>query len=394
MNYTDILTNLERRRNNILMGKVNCIPSPFPRFSDDFVGIEQGKLTIVSASTKVGKTQLTNFIYVYNTLFYAFANKDKVRLKIMYFNLEETEENITLRFISYLLYYFSKGKYRIGTKDLKSTRANRPLDENILTILKEEPYKSIMEFYNEVVEFRPERNPTGIKKAIESYCVEHGTVKRKKLDIVNKETGLTETVDAFDSYIPDDPDLYFIPIVDHLGLVTQESGLSLKGSMDLMSSYFVQLRNRYNISPVEVIQQAADMESNENVKMKRIRPTTQGLGDSKTVSRDCDLMLGLSSPYRFELPNYLGYDISKFRNHIRFMEIVINREGEQNSICPLYFDGKSNFFAELPLPNDPAIEKYYNTIAQLNILKRKRKTLWQKLKNLFVIGGKHQMEQY
>jgi hypothetical protein len=53
MNYTDILTNLERRRNNILMGKVNCIPSPFPRFSDDFVGIEQGKLTIVSASTKV-----------------------------------------------------------------------------------------------------------------------------------------------------------------------------------------------------------------------------------------------------------------------------------------------------------------------------------------------------
>lgn len=54
----------------------------------------------------------------------------------------------------------------------------------------------------------------------------------------------------------------------------------------------------------------------------------------------------------------------------------------------------TNTFSQLPLPNDPAIEKYYNTIAQLNILKQKRKTLWQKLKNLFVTDGKHRMEQY
>lgn len=53
MTYENILASLERRRNNILMGKVNCIPSPFTRFSDDFVGIERGKITIITANTKV-----------------------------------------------------------------------------------------------------------------------------------------------------------------------------------------------------------------------------------------------------------------------------------------------------------------------------------------------------
>lgn len=395
MNYTDILTNLERRRNNILMGKVNCIPSPFPRFSDDFVGIEQGKTIMISANSKIGKTQLANYLCVYNSLFYAFENPDKIRLKIMYFNLEETEENITLRFMSHLLYKFSRGKYRIGTKDLKSTKHNKPLDETILlTLRNEEPYKSIMEFYDKVVEFRPERNPTGINKAIEGYCLEHGTVHRKPLQIYNKDTGITETIDAFDYYEPEDKDLYFIPIIDHFALLNSESGLSTKQTMDLMSSYLVKLRNRYNITPVEVVQQAAEMESTENFKQKRLRPTAQGIGESKTLVRDVDLMLGLFSPFRHELPSYMGYDITKFRNHIRFLEVIVNREGEQNGICALYFDGMTNTFSQLPLPNDPAIEKYYNTIAQLNILKQKRKTLWQKLKNLFVTDGKHQMEQY
>lgn len=88
-------------------------------------------------------------------------------------------------------------------------------------------------------------------------------------------------------------------------------------------------------------------------------------------------MLGLFSPFRHEIANYLGYDILRFRNHIRFLEVVVNREGEQNSICPLYFDGMTNTFQELPKPNDPELEKYYNRAKQLNILitkLRKRNT--------------------
>ena len=372
--YRSLLDKLATLQNNVLSGKVNCIPSPFPRFNEDFVGIEHGKNIIVTANTKIGKTQLTNFIFIYHALFYAYTHKDQIRLKIMYFPLEETEENITLRFISHLLYKYSynaehpEQRIRIGTKDLKSTKPDKPLNENILKLLEQDPYKSIMDFYYETVEFRTERNPTGINKAVESFCLENGKVFKKKITILDKTTGQMETLDAFDRYEPNDPDLYFIPIVDHMGLLNSESGLSLKATMDLMSAYFVKLRNRYNITTVEVVQQAADVESTENFKMKKLRPTANGLGDSKTISRDCDLMLGLFSPFRHEIPNYLGYDITKFRNHIRFMEVIINREGEQNGICPLYFDGLTNTFEELPKPTDSQIEKYYSKVKQLNLL--------------------------
>lgn len=378
MSHYDLLDKIEVRRQKILSGKVNCIPSPFKRFSNDFVGIEQGKYVCVTAATKAGKTQITNFLFVYNTLLYAYEHPDQIRLKIMYFNLEESEDNITLRFMSNLLYKYSKGNVRLDNKDLKSTKAQQPISESIILQLRnEEPYKSILDFYDEVVEFRPERHPTGIMKAIEKYCLEHGTVKKKPIEIIN-DYGVKETIEVFDGYIPDDDDLYIIPIIDHFGNLDSESGLTIKGCMDLLSKYLVKLRNRYNISPIAVVQQAMDGESLEHFKAKKLRPTVAGLGDSRTIARDFDLMLGLFSPFRHELPEYFGYNIQKFRDHIRFLEVNINREGEGNGICPLYFDGKTNTFKELPLPNDPLIQTFYNTINHLNLtltVRKQRKIL-------------------
>lgn len=65
-----------------------------------------------------------------------------------------------------------------------------------------------------------------------------------------------------------------------------------------------------------------------------------------------DTIIGVFSPHRFGLREYLGYNISKWQDNIRFMEIIAGREGGGGSICPLYFDGGVNFFAELPKPED------------------------------------------
>lgn len=380
--YSELIQHLKERRQNILDGNVNCIPSPFKRFNEDYVGVEKGFYYLVSANQKVGKTQITNYLFVYSPILYAYKHREQVKVKIYYYNLEESKENITLRFISFLLYTFSKGQLRISTKDLKSTRKEHVLDERILQILQEEPYKSIMEFYEECIEFREERNPTGIQKSIEDFCKDNGRIEYVEKTISDKITGEEVKINVFDKYIPNDDRLYFIPIVDHISLISPEMNLTLKQSMDKLSAYLVKDRNRYNISPVVVQQQAAASESTENFKLNKLRPTAIGLSDTKYTARDCSMMIGLFAPVRHDIREYFGYDVTRLKDHLRFMEIVVNREGEQNGICPLFFDGACNAFFELPKPSDEELNKFYEKAQKaslVNVLIKKRRKLWQTL---------------
>ena len=391
--FNRIFTQLNTNRDKILQGKVNCIPSPLPRFSDDFNGFEQGKYYVLTANAKVGKTQLTNYL-LFSALLYAFYNPKKIRLKIFYFNLEESEEVIALRFISYLLYVFSNRSTRLGEKELMSLN-NKALDPQIIEVLNQSPYKEILDFFEKTIEFRTERHPTGIVNTCEQYLRSHGKIIYKKQPITDKESHEVKMVDAFDYYIPDDPDEYVMGVVDHISLTNPESSLTLKQSIDLLSARFVKLRNNYKFIPIVVHQQAADQESVENFKLSKLKPSAMGLADSKYTGRDCNMMLGLFSPARHDLREYMKYDITLFRDNIRFLEVVLNRNGASNSICPLYFDGKISYFEELPLPQYiEGLQPFYDLIKQnrttttLLTLKLKKSKLWEKLLAFLVIQAK------
>ena len=95
-------------------------------------------------------------------------------------------------------------------------------------------------------------------------------------------------------------------------------------------------------------------------------PSSDGLADCKTTTRDANLVIGLFSPFKYGLRDYEGYDITKFKNNIRFMQVLEDRDnGAGGQICPLFFDGTVGMFAELPLPTDKVeIDKcleYINT---------------------------------
>lgn len=362
-----VLKSLKKRRQNILDGNINCIPSPFVRFSEDFPGIEQGKYYIVSAATKVGKTQLANFLFLYNSVLYAYHHPDKVALRVLYYPLEETQEAITLRFMSYLLYTISKGTIRKSPADLSSVREEYPIDEEILDIFNTEPYKSILQFFEEHVTFVPDRNPYGIFRQAQLYAENNGKTYTKTLEIKDNKTGaVVDTKEVFDYYVPDNPKEYVMIIVDHISLISPEGKMDLRESINKLSDNMIQLRNKYNYIPVIIQQQGQETTNLEAFKANKIRPTISGLSDSKYTAKDCNVMLGLTSPYMHELPEYMGYDIKKLKNNVRFLEVVINRNGQSNGMIGLYFDGACNFYAELPLPTDNSgLQRVYNTIASL-----------------------------
>lgn len=384
-----IINNIIGRRERALRGDINCIPFTFNRFRSSLPGIELSKYYLISGNTKAGKTQITNYLFLYTPLLYAYYHRDKVRVKIFYFPLEETPEAITLRFMSYLLFVLS-GK-RVAPIDLKSTDSNKILSQDIIDLLNSDKYQDILKFYEENVIFLNERNPTGIWKTMLKYAEATGKVHKKTVNITNKETGLVEQREVFDYYEPNDKNEYVICLTDHVSLLENERGFDLRETIIKFSEYMMILRNKYHYIPVVVQQQSTETSNLEAFKNNKIRPTMAGLSDCKYTGKDCTVMLGITSPYTHELPQYLGYDITKFKNYIRFLEIVLNREGESNNVVGLYFDGATNYFKELPLPDDREgltkvinnidniIRKKASTVLMLSS-RRKRKTMFNLLK--------------
>lgn len=355
-----VVANLADRRQRILEGQLNCIPSPFKRFSEDFIGIEQSCYYTVTSFTKGGKSQFTSYTFIYKPLMFCYFTKADIDIKILYFPLEETPERIMQRFISWLLYDFSKGRIRISPRDLRSTTS--AVSQEILDVINTDEIQDILKYFEEHVIFPEEAaNPTGIYKYCKSYAKAHGKVYTKT-KMFKDEFGVEYEKEVFDRYEQDNPNEYRLIIIDTINLIDTERGMTLKQSMDKLSEYCAKyLRNRYFFSPVVIQQQAFDQEGNEAFKIGRVRPSVAGLGDSKYTSRDSNVVLGLFSPFRFALKEYEGYDISKFKDNIRFLEMIVNRDGEMGGLCPLFFDGAVCQFGELPRPDDKAnISKVYD----------------------------------
>ena len=344
-----VLENAKERREKILSGKVNCIPSPFKTFRYDFPGVELGTYYLVSGNAKASKSKITNFLFLYNTILYAYNHPELVKVKIFYALLEEKAENITGKFICYLLYKLSRGKIRIDIKTFKSVDEGRVLSSDILELLNTLEYQSILNFYEEHVEFIVDRNPTGIYHTLEKYAEANGKIHKKRIEGYDRE--------VFDYYEPNNPEEYVMCIIDHIGLISTERNMDLRNSIKKLSEYLKIVRNKFNYIPVVVQQQNSENNSLEAFKANKIRPSQKGLLDCQDTSRDADLFLGITSPYAWELKEYLHYDITKLKSYAKFLEVVQGRDGESNAILGMYFDGATGFYAPLPK---------YDNIAELN----------------------------
>ena len=360
--FSRTLNSIRNKRERLLNGRINCIPWGLPRFEEESPGIEQGKYYLITANSKVGKTQITDALFLYNTAQQIVDGLINIKIKVFYFSLEMSSEEKMLACFANILYI--KEGLRISPTDLKSTKASKILSEEVLEII--EKYKPYFEKIEEFVEFIDSvRHPYGIYNLVRKYALANGKIINKQIVIDG------EITEVEDYYKPNDPDEYVMAIIDHIGLISSEKRngvqLSLHESISVLSSdYLIKLRNRFNYIPVVVQQQSQAQESIENKKHNKLKPSLDGLGDNKLTQRDANVILGLFSPFRHEIPNYFGYDVTKFKDSIRFLEILGGRDGGAGTVCPLYFDGAVNYFKELPLPDDSITMK-----AVYNLLERK-----------------------
>ena len=349
------------RRERILSGKYNCLPFPFERFRKVYPGVEQGKFLIITANQKVGKSKLSDYIFIYEPLFYMMEHPE-LKVKVLYFSLEMSAKEKYNEFLCHLLSRLDK--IHIDTRRLRSV--DKPCDPHVFELLESERYQRYIKAYEDMVIFDDTiKNPTGINKRCRDYALEHGHYNYTTVKVPNEFTGELEDKHIFDPinpYTQDDPEEYRIIILDNAANLQEEKGCKdERDTIKKMSKYGITLKKQLNYIFVFIQHQAQAQEGIENMKMDQMMPTSAGLGNNKETSRDLNCMIGLYNPSKYGKKEYLGYNIFRLKDCGRFLNVIEDRDyGAGGSICPLFFDGATSTFKELPLTTDKeALERYY-----------------------------------
>lgn len=344
-------------------GGYNCIPFSFSRLNNYLPGIIKGVQYIITANSGVGKTQLAKFMFV-NTPYKFIKENPKagIRLKIMFFALEESKEEFMYSLITNRLKEVYGISVSVSTLQSISTEI---LSEDLLNKIKDckEYFEDLSQCLDVIDGIS---NATGIYKYVREYSQKHGihyyynykTDKEKKHVITESEyhTRPDRENYAYAHYIPNDPNEYVIIICDHLSLLQTEAGaITLHESMTRMSAEYArkQITKHFKYVFVGTQQQASDKEklqfttTGRNIEQK-LEPSLDGLADNKTTQRDALVVLGLFAPDRYGIKSHLGYNIDALKDKYRTLIILKNRIGRPNLKLGLFFDGETNTFKELP----------------------------------------------
>jgi hypothetical protein len=355
MLYEDVLGELSANKQSRQKGDVIAIPWSLPRLSSVLPGIEQGRYNLISASPKAGKSQLTDFLYVYQPIEWILSHPEtSLSLKIFYFSLEVSRNTKIKSAICYKL--FTEYGIVISPQKLSSIFSNYILDDKIESIIQSDKFKSwFKSFENIVTYYDTIRSPNSIFHLVKSYA-EHpsnGTYTKKTLSWQN-EDGTYTPREVKDKYIPTKPNEYVVVIVDHIGLLQTAPGESLHEAINKYSNtYCLEMRDRWKYIPTIVQQQSADSSRAQfnyrgDTIIDKIRPDSEGLADSKYTSRDVDLMVSLFYPKRYNLEKHEDIDLMRIGDSHREFMINLNRNGISNASIQLFFLGSSSYFAEFP----------------------------------------------
>lgn len=296
-----------------------------------------------------------------------YENRDNTNIipTINYFSLEMSSELKWLSAISYKL--FKSYNIIISPQKLQSVFKKYILGEDIIEIIKSEPFQHWLKLFEERVHFFDNiRNGYGIHKHLKEDSLSKGKWTKKTIMWDNKDGTFSEKV-VNDTFVYSNPDEYHIDITDHLGLLHAEKGGDLFTAIgDFSSKYCIELRNLYNRTPVNVQQMSAtsaDAEYTSGGKLiiDKIIPTDRDLADNKHTPLDCNIMLSLFWPYNYNIPTYEGWDLTKIGDSHRELILNLNRDGESKASVQTVFLGQCNYFAELPAtPSETVYNKIKN----------------------------------
>lgn len=308
-------------------GRNKGLPHGLERFKRLVPNIQKGTYYTIGGETGSGKTAFTDNCFLYAPYDY-MMDKTIISLKVLYFSLEIDYTYKMIKGIARKL-YIDKG-ICLGINQILS-RGNFKLDPKLRSYIDE--YRNYFEQLEDVVDIYDESyTPNQINKILKDYINDNGKWR-------TNEKG--EKV-----WIPHKPHQYTIVIVDHVGLISSLG--DKKKAIDQVSKDLIYFRNKCGIIPVVVSQFNRSISSSDRFKIERVEPQLSDFKDTSSTQEDSNIVLGLFAPYRYDIDTYRGYNIKQYGKEFRALHVLKNRDGDDNAVVPLRFNGPTGYFTEYP----------------------------------------------
>lgn len=349
-------------------GKSTGIPIVFPKLSGAINGVQKSIYTLVGGNSGTGKTAYVDLAYCLGVYDWYIKNKDTtdIKLKIIYRSMERNKKYKVAKWLCLKL--FIDHNIVIDTKTLLGWQGKKfELDKDLLTLINgyEEYFNTMLE--SGIVEIidGPE-NPTGINKQIYDYALKNG--KFEKISEFSRR------------YIPNDPNLITIIIVDHAGKCKSELNhgkqLNAKETVDKLSEYMGLARDTFGFSPVVISQFNRAIGNIERFKNKDVSPEPDDFKSSGNLYEDCDVCLALFNPFKLKVNDYLGYEINKFvsakgENRFRSVSVLKNSYGVDDVILGMNFLGECGHFREIASPEQFKLNPAWYRLCSEYIVEKK-----------------------
>ena len=308
-------------------GKAQGYSIGLPKLEQVIDGVCKGTYYLCGAESGVGKSSFMLYSFIYRPL---MEHLDDNKFRISLFSLEMNSEMIMAKLLS--TYIFETYKKRLSLKQLLSAQKGFILNDECYEIVKKcipwmQKVESILTIYD--------KNASA--NSIYSHIL-------KELE----SRGRFEESEKRKIYIPNDPDLIHLVVIDHIARIFPTQGNTLKQEMDLASKYLYSLKNRCGITPVVIQQLNRGIQGMDRRREGMVTPSTADYKDTNSTIEDAEIVLAIFSPNRLKLNTHRGYDIKQLGDRMRSIFVLKSRYGESDVEDFIYYDGKCNKWTELP----------------------------------------------
>lgn len=253
----ELIKSIDRGR----QGKAQGYSIGLPKLERVIDGVCKETYYLITAESGVGKSSFMLYSFIYRPL---IDHLEDNNFKISLFSLEMSARLIMAKLLS--TYIFEQYNRRLSLKQLLSAQKDFILSDDDYKIVQEcipwmKKVESILTIYDK------NASANGIYSAL-----------LKELEA----RGRFEETDKRKIYIPNNPDLIHLVIVDHGARVFASMGNTLKQEMDLTSKYLYSLKNRCGITPIYIQQMNRSIQSVERRKEGLISPQTSDLKDTNS----------------------------------------------------------------------------------------------------------------